>query len=106
MKALGPAQAAGFPVSAGAPLLVTAGLIKMSKLAAGGNTGLLRLAVTLGKRVVMIMNTNRPGRTHPVGHPEWAVLPPPGRPITAIQSTTVIEALCQAISEAPGSGPG
>ena len=102
--ALEPARAAGFPVSAGVPLLVTAGLMKYSTLIAGADTGLLHLAVALGRRVVMIMNSNAPGKTHPFGHPEWTVTPPPGQPIAAIPTVAVIEASTRAFSEQGGSG--
>ncbi len=54
-EALAPAHEAGFPVSAGAPLLVTGGLMKISTVVIGGVTGLLHLAVALQKRVVMLV---------------------------------------------------
>jgi ADP-heptose:LPS heptosyltransferase len=101
--ALEPARAAGFPVAAGAPLLVTAGLMKFSTLVAGGDTGLLHLAVALGKRVIMIMGSNAPGRTHPFGHPEWAVTPSEGKTVSEIQTASVIEASARAFSEQAGS---
>ena len=101
--ALEPAQAAGFPVSAGVPQLVTAGLMKRSTLVAGGDTGLLHLAVALGKRVLMIMGSNAPGRTHPFGHPEWTVTPPAGKTVFQIQTAAVIEASDRAFSEQAGS---
>jgi ADP-heptose:LPS heptosyltransferase len=102
--ALEPARAAGFPVSAGVPLLVTAGLMKFSTLVAGGDTGLLHLAVALGKRVLMIMGSNTPGSTHPFGHPEWAVTPSKGKTVSEIQTASVIEASARAFSEQAGSG--
>ncbi len=101
--ALEPARAAGFPVSAGAPLLVTAGMIKLSTLVAGCDTGLLHLAVALGKRVVMIMGSNALGRTHPFGHLDWAVTPPPGKPVAVIETAAVIEASGRAFSEQAGN---
>jgi ADP-heptose:LPS heptosyltransferase len=101
--ALAPAQAAGYPVSAGVPLLVTAGLMKLSTLVAGGDTGLLHLAVALGKRVVMLMGSNAPGRTHPFGHPDWAVTPAEGETVSKIQVAAVIAASTRAFSEPAGS---
>jgi len=95
--ALEPARIAGFPVSAGVPLLVTAGLMKLSTLVVGCDTGLLHLAVALGKRVVMIMGSKALGRTHPFGHPDWAVTPLPGQPVATIQIPAVIEASEQAL---------
>src|SRR5262249_44640997 len=50
-EALEPIRQAGFPVSAGAPLLTSAGLMQLSSVVIGGDTGLLHLAVALGKRV-------------------------------------------------------
>jgi ADP-heptose:LPS heptosyltransferase len=97
--ALAPAQAAGYPVSAGVPLLVTAGLMGRSTLVAGGDTGLLHLAVALGKRVVMIMNSNAPGRTHPWGHPDWTVTPPTGKAVSGIETNAVIAAVGRAVAE-------
>ena len=92
--ALEPARAAGFAVSAGVPLLVTGGLMQLSKLIVGGDTGALHLAVAQGKRVIMLMNHNRPGRPHPFRHPEWSLLPPVDRKIDTIHLDTVI-ALCE-----------
>lgn len=98
--ALDPVRRAGFPVSAGAPLLVTAGLMKLSTLVLGGDTGLLHLAVALGKRVVMVKAYA--GRCHPFQHPEWAVTPPGGRghPVSTIETGAVIDACAQAFAEA------
>ena len=52
---LEPARAAGFAVSAGVPLLVAGGLMKLSTIVVGGITGLLHLAVAMQKRVVMLV---------------------------------------------------
>ncbi len=75
---LRPASAAGFPVSAGAPLLTAAGLVQLSTLAIGGDTGLLHLAVALGKRVIMVMQHPGDGAATPFGHADWVVAPKPG----------------------------
>jgi ADP-heptose:LPS heptosyltransferase len=96
--ALEPARAAGFPVAAGVPLLTTAGLMKLSELVVGGDTGLLHLAVAMGKRVVMIMNSNRPGSSHPFQHADWTITPPPGKTVSAISSGAVIDACSQFFS--------
>ena len=85
---------AGFVSSVGVPLLVTAGLMQSSKLIVGGDTGMLHLAVAQGKRVIMLMNHNRPGRPHPFRHPEWSLLPPVDRNIATIHLDTVI-AMCE-----------
>jgi len=97
--ALEPARQAGFPVSAGAPLLVSAGLAKLSTLMIGGDTGLLHLAVAMGTRVATIIRSTAPGNKYPFQHPEWAITPPPGGPIAAIGTGAVIEACERALAE-------
>jgi ADP-heptose:LPS heptosyltransferase len=93
---LEPVRAAGYPVAAGVPLLVSAGLAKLSSLVLGGDTGLLHLAVSLRKRVVMIMRTLRPGSTHPFQHKDWAIGPRRDGQIELIDAKTVLERLDQA----------
>ncbi len=92
--ALGPAQAQGYAVSAGTPLLVSAGLTTCARLVVGGDTGLLHLAVAAGKRVVMLMQSLGPGSTHPFQHPEWAVTPSPGQPLRDL-AVDRVDAACQ-----------
>ncbi len=94
-----PAREAGFPVSAGASLLVTAGLMKLSTLVLGSDTGLLHLAVAMNKRVVMFMASIVPGCTHPFQHPEWVVPATDKRSIIRIEIPAVIEACAQAFAE-------
>lgn len=91
------ARAAGFPVSAGVPLLVSAGLMKLSTLVVGGDTGLLHLAVAMGRRVVMLMRSNLRGQKFPFQHPDWAVVSAAGQPISHIEIGTVIEATTHAL---------
>ena len=93
--ALEPAHTAGFVISAGVPLLVTARLMQLSTLIVGGDTGALHLAVAQGKRVVMLMNHNRSGRPHPFRHPEWSLLPSVDLNIATIRLDSVIGA-CEA----------
>lgn len=93
--ALKPARAAGFVVSAGAPLLVSGGMTKLSRLTVGGDTGLLHLAVAMKKRVLMLMPVA--GQTYPFQHPDWAITPPPGRTLAGIDTTSVIAACEQAM---------
>ena len=97
--ALEPVRQAGFPVSAGAPLLVTAGLMKQSTLVLGGDTGLLHLAVAMDKRVVMILSSNMPGSSHPFQHPDWTIIPASGRAVDTISPDGVNEACDRAIAE-------
>ena len=76
--ALEPARQAGFAVSAGVPLLVTGGLMKLSALVLGGDTGALHLAVAMGKRVVMITNSTAGSSSYPFQHADWTVTPADG----------------------------
>ena len=66
----------GFCVTAGTPLLVTAGLLQLSTFVLGGDTGMLHLAVALGKRVLMLMHNARPGSPVPYRHPDWVIAAP------------------------------
>jgi heptosyltransferase-1 len=97
--ALEPARAEGFPVAAGTPLLVSAGLMKLSTLAVGGVTGLMHLAVAMQKRVLMLIGypTREPG--FPYQHRDWAVTPPSGGSVSEIRTDAVIEACARAFDE-------
>ena len=99
--ALEPARQAGFPVAAGVPLLVTGGLMKLSTLIVGGDTGFLHLAVALDKRVLMLITNNTaPGKAVPFGHPDWTVVPASGRPVMEdIGLEQVLLASANALSE-------
>jgi heptosyltransferase-1 len=100
--ALEPAREAGFPVSAGVPLLVSAGLAKLCALTVGGDTGLLHLAATMGKRVMVIIPSTAPGNKYPFQHPDWAITPTAGADISAISVETVIAACERALAETGG----
>jgi ADP-heptose:LPS heptosyltransferase len=97
--ALEPVRQAGFLVSAGAPLLVTGGLMKLSTLVVGGDTGLLHLAVALGKRVLMLIIKDSPGKSVPFGHPDWIVVPSSGPIMQNIGLEQVVLASMNAFSE-------
>ena len=104
--ALEPVRQAGFPVSAGVPLLVSAGLVKLSTLTLAGDTGLLHLAVAMGKRVAAIIQSTTPGNKYPFQHPEWAITPSVSVDVSTIGSEVVIEACERALSEtATGNTP-
>jgi ADP-heptose:LPS heptosyltransferase len=100
---LEPARVAGFPVAAGTPLLVTAGLMKLSTLIVGADTGLLHVTVAMGQRVVMLMGSNAPGSTHPFRHSDWTVTPPTGKTVFEIPTAAVIEACARAFREQAGN---
>ncbi len=97
--ALEPAQAARFPVVAGAPLLTAAGLMKLSTLMLGGDTGLLHLAVAMGRRVVMIMHAAGREQTQPYQHPDWVVASVPGQSAASVGVEEVITACARALAE-------
>jgi ADP-heptose:LPS heptosyltransferase len=98
--ALQPVREAGFPISAGERLLITnAGLMKLSTLTLGGDTGMLHLAVAMDQRVVMIIHSTRPGRTFPFQHRDWTVTPSAGEALSAISPETVIAASERALAE-------
>ena len=97
------ARAAGFAVAAGVPLLVSAGLVKLSTLVVGADTGLLHIAVALGRRVVMIMASNAPGSTHPFRHADWTITPAAGKTISEIPASAVIAAGERAVSGPAGN---
>lgn len=99
--ALEPARQAGFPVSAGVPLLVSAGLAKLSALTLAGDTGLLHLAAAMGKRVLGIIRSTAPGNKYPFQHPEWAIAPETGLDVKTIETGTVIAACERALAEGP-----
>jgi ADP-heptose:LPS heptosyltransferase len=94
--ALEPARAAGFPVSAGVPVLVSAGLMKLSTVVLGGDTGMPHLALALGKRVVVVMHSNQPGTCIPFQHADWTVTPAAGQTMASISSETVNAACAKA----------
>ena len=96
---LSPAVAAGFPVSAGTQLLTTAGLMELSTLVIGGDTGLLHLAVALGKRVLMLMSANGQASAVPYGHPEWSLVPNAGGKLADIELRDLMNASNQALLE-------
>jgi ADP-heptose:LPS heptosyltransferase len=90
---LQPVCDAGFPVSAGASLLVSAGLTKLCSVIVGGDTGLLHIAVAMNKRVVLIQGPHRhPERFYPFQHPEWKLMPPAGEPISSVSIREVLKA--------------
>jgi len=102
---LEPVRAAGFIVAAGVPLLVSAGLMKLSSVVVGADTGLLHLAVALGRRVVMLLHSNAPGGSHPFQHPDWTVTPAAGNNVADIETSRVERALELALAEWPPARP-
>ncbi|MGH7952225.1 MAG: glycosyltransferase family 9 protein [Limisphaerales bacterium] len=98
-NALDPVRAAGFPISAGAPLLVGAGLMQLSTLVVGGITGLLHLAVAMQKRVVMLVGYPTRELGFPYQHREWAVTSAAGGNVSEIKTGAVIEACENALAD-------
>jgi len=105
VAALAPARQAGFAVSAGVPMLVTAGLMKSCALIVGGDTGLLHLAVAMDKRVVMLMPSAARSRCHPFQHADWVLTPPGDQTrISEITPGAVIDACARASAELATAG--
>lgn len=94
--ALEPANRAGFAISAGTPILVSAGLMRLCSVIVGGDTGLLHLALAMKKRIVCLAPAFRPD---PYQHKDWKITPPDGSAMTGITVSTVIEACAQALAE-------
>lgn len=93
---------AGYVVASGSSLLLSAGLMKLSTLILGADTGMLHVAVAMGKRVVMLMTTSAPGSCHPFRHSDWAVTPRggPAQPVSTIDAGQVFEACERGLTEA------
>jgi ADP-heptose:LPS heptosyltransferase len=102
-ETLQPAVSAGFAVSAGVPLLVTGGLMKLSTLTVGGDTGAVHLAMALGRRVVMLMHARGPGSPYPFGQPAWVVVPDNTTNIAEISLATVRAACNRAVNAPAGN---
>ncbi len=97
--ALEPARQSGYPISAGAPLLVSAGLAKLCALTLAADTGLLHLATALGKRTAALIQSTVPGSKYPFQHPEWAITPPSGAETSNLGVEAVIAACERALAE-------
>jgi ADP-heptose:LPS heptosyltransferase len=97
------AVAAKHPVSAGkAGLLTAAGLMKLSTVVVGGDTGLLHLAVALGQRIIMLMGPTRPEDFGPYNHFDWTIVSEGGTNINQIGVDRVIGATAAALRERGG----
>ena len=90
LTALKPARAENFPVLAGVPLLVTGGLMQLSTLVLGGDTGMLHLAIAQGKRALMLVHNLSPGRPILFQHREWVISAPQPDKLDSITVETVI----------------
>jgi ADP-heptose:LPS heptosyltransferase len=102
-KTLQPVLTAGFVLSAGVPLLITGGLLKLSALAVGGDTGVMHLAVALGRRVIMLMHASEPGSPHPFGQPGWVIIPAKTTQMLEISLDSVRKACDLAINAPAGN---
>ena len=101
--ALEPGRREGFVVSAGVPLLVTAGLMQLSTLVLGGDTGALHLAVAQGKRVLMLMHHVTPGSPVPFQHSDWVIAAPEPHSMAGISVAQVNAAIAEIFSAPAGS---
>ncbi len=85
-------QKSGFAFSAGVSLLLTAGLMQLSTLVVGGDTGALHLATAQGRRVVMLVHNHRRSHSQPFRQADWVLLPPVDDQIASITLPMVIAA--------------
>lgn len=99
--ALRAAREEGFPVVAGAPILVTAGVLAACTVVLGGDTGMVHLAVALGRRVVMLMHLARPDSPAPFQHPDWVITAPRAEAIAEIPMAEVNAALAPLLVPTP-----
>ncbi|MGC9942302.1 MAG: glycosyltransferase family 9 protein [Verrucomicrobiota bacterium] len=97
--ALQPVVAEDFCIAAGVPLLVTAGLLQLSSLVLGGDTGVLHLAVAQGKPVLMLMHQAAPGSPIPFQHPEWVIVAPAPEKIAQIPVPEVNAAIAARLGQ-------
>jgi len=93
------AQSLGFVIPSSRPRLTDAGLMKLSTLIVGGDTGFMHLAVALEKRVVMLIQRAGPGAAIPFRHPDWIVEPPAGFAVEHIKLEEVLQASVAAFDE-------
>ncbi|HXE42036.1 MAG TPA: glycosyltransferase family 9 protein, partial [Candidatus Baltobacteraceae bacterium] len=93
---LEPARTDGFIVAAGIP---DAGLMKLSTVIVGGDTGFLHLAVALQKRVIMLIMDGGAGSAVPFRHPDWAIKAPSGLTVEHIKVDDVLKACATAFQE-------
>ncbi len=103
--ALEPARAAGFPVSAGMPLLTAAGVMRFSTVIVGGVTGLLHLAVAMQKRVIMLVTAPATEPGLPYQHKDWIVAATGGIALSKIEPEAVVAACVRAFNESAGHAP-
>ena len=90
LAALEPARAQNFPVLAGVPLLVTVGLMQLSTLVLGGDTGMLHLALAQGTRALMLVSNLSPGRPILFQHRDWVLAAPRADQLDSITVETVL----------------
>lgn len=103
---LKPVQARRFTVFTGQPMLISAGLLKLSTLVLGGDTGMLHLAVAQGTRTLMLFSTKSTGRAAPYQHNEWVIDKPQNRSMKDIPAKTVIAACSRSFPASHLSGSG
>ena len=100
--ALAPARKEVFPVFAGTSLLVTGGLMQLSTLVLGGDTGMLHLAVAQGKRALMLVHNLSPGRPILYQRRDWVIAASEENRIDNVAVETVIEETAKIFSESDG----
>lgn len=92
------AREEGFVIAVGAPRMMDMGLMKLSTLIVGGDTGFLHLAVAMGKRVLMLLR-RKIGAPVPFQHPDWIVEPALNLSMKEIEFEKVLHASATAFKE-------
>jgi ADP-heptose:LPS heptosyltransferase len=87
----------GFILATGVSRWADIGLMQLSSLVVGGDTGFLHLAVAMGRRVVMLQLPFKHISPHPFGHPDWSVTPENSQSVPEISLATVIAASERAV---------
>ncbi|MEI8289507.1 MAG: glycosyltransferase family 9 protein [Verrucomicrobiota bacterium] len=96
------ALAGRFITSSGVSLLVTGGLMQLSTLVLGGDTGALHLAVALNCKVLMLIDSTGLGWAFPFQHPDWAIASSIGNKVSSITVSEVVTA-CERVIQIPAA---
>ncbi len=87
----------GFPVTTEESLMTDAGLMQLSTIVLGGDTGLIHLAVAMRRRVVALMWSKAPDQPIPYLRPEWVITPASGGRLDSIGEREVSEHVAGAL---------
>jgi ADP-heptose:LPS heptosyltransferase len=97
-ETLAPATSEGFAAFTGYPLSTVAWLLEPASLVVGGDTGLMHLALAMGKRLCMLVRPLGWNGT-PYGHPEWVIAPDADDEIGGLPVEKVNQGIANALAE-------